>query len=188
MINENIKISVIYWLAVFASLVHIALNYFAIIPENWAAATHFALFGSLGSLLYFKKLWAQISVSLGIIMSAVYLIFAEDALYERGQSFIGTDFFFSALAIILALTLMFKTIGWFIPTLIVVFLTYITFWGKYVTGVFNFPAYLGKLCFFVATLALMVCSVLLLNFLGLSFLCSFYLELSFKYQELATTY
>ncbi len=137
--NENIKIPVIYWLAVFTSLVHVALNYFAIIPENWAAATHFAMFGCLGSLIHFKKSWTQISVLIGIVASAIYLIFAEDALYERGQSFIGTDFFFSSIAIILALILMFKTIGWFIPTLIVIFLTYITVWGQYVTGVFNFP-------------------------------------------------
>ena len=137
--NENIKIPMIYWLAVFSSLVHVGLNYFAIIPENWAAATHFALFGCLGSLIHFKKSWEQISVSIGIVTSAIYLIFAEDALYERGQSFIGTDFFFSTIAIILALILMFKAIGWFIPTLIVIFLTYITVWGQYVTGVFNFP-------------------------------------------------
>lgn len=137
--NENINIPVIYWLAVFSSLVHVGLNYFAIIPENWAAATHFALFGCLGSLIHFKKLWEQISVSIGIVTSAIYLILAEDALYERGQSFIGTDFFFSTIAIILALILMFKAIGWFIPTLIVIFLTYITVWGQYVTGVFNFP-------------------------------------------------
>jgi TRAP transporter 4TM/12TM fusion protein len=137
--KESIKISVIYWLAVFASLVHIALNYFAIIPENWAAASHFALFGCLGSLIHFKRSWAQIVTSVGIVSSALYLIFAEDALYDRGQSFITSDFFFSALAIILALILMFKAIGWFIPTLIVVFLTYITVWGQYVTGVFHFP-------------------------------------------------
>ncbi|OUR78168.1 hypothetical protein A9Q75_13985 [Colwellia psychrerythraea] len=137
--NENIKIPVIYWLAVFSSLVHVGLNYFAIIPENWAAATHFALFGCLGSLIHFKKPWEQISVSIGIVTSAIYLILAEDALYERGQSFIGTDFFFSTIAIVLALILMFKAIGWFIPTLIVIFLTYITVWGQYVTGVFNFP-------------------------------------------------
>ena len=136
---KNIKIPMIYWLAVLSSLIHVGLNYFAIIPENWAAATHFALFGCLGSLIHFKKLWQQIAVSVGIIASSTYLIFAEDSLYERGQTFIGTDFFFSALAIILALALMFKAIGWFIPTLIVVFLTYITVWGQYVTGVFNFP-------------------------------------------------
>jgi TRAP transporter 4TM/12TM fusion protein len=136
---KNIKIPMIYWLAVLSSLIHVGLNYFAIIPENWAAATHFALFGCLGSLIHFKKLWQQIAVSIGIIASSTYLIFAEDSLYERGQTFIGTDFFFSALAIILALVLMFKAIGWFIPTLIVVFLTYITVWGQYVTGVFNFP-------------------------------------------------
>jgi TRAP transporter 4TM/12TM fusion protein len=137
--NKNIKILMIYWLAVFSSLVHVGLNYFAIIPANWAAATHFALFGCLGSLIHFKKLWEQISVSIGIVTSAIYLILAEDALYDRGQSFIGTDFFFSTIAIILALILMFKAIGWFIPTLIVIFLTYITVWGQYVTGVFNFP-------------------------------------------------
>ena len=136
---KNIKNPMIYWLAVLSSLIHVGLNYFAIIPENWAAATHFALFGCLGSLIHFKKLWQQIAVSVGIIASSTYLIFAEDSLYERGQTFIGTDFFFSALAIILALVLMFKAIGWFIPTLIVVFLTYITVWGQYVTGVFNFP-------------------------------------------------
>ena len=137
--NKNIKDPVVYWLAVFASLVHIILNYFAIIPENWAAATHFALFGSIGALLFFKKPWVQFIVSLGIIASAIYLVFAEDALYERGQSFLYTDFFFSTLAIVLALTLMFKAIGWFIPTLIMFFLTYITVWGQYVPGVFHFP-------------------------------------------------
>ncbi len=135
---ENLKVPVVYWLAIFTSLVHIVLNYFAMIPENWSSVVHFALFGSLGSILYFKKFWAQIAVSGGIIASAIYLIITEDSLYERGQAFIVSDYFFSILAITLALILMFKTVGWFIPSLIVVFLTYITFWGKYVPGVFNF--------------------------------------------------
>ena len=55
------------------------------------------------------------------------------------MSFIASDWFFSVLAIAIVIELIRRTMGWFIPVLILVCLSYVVLWGKWTTGLFHFP-------------------------------------------------
>ena len=136
--NSPVMEKAIYWLAITASLFHIFLNYFAFLPENWAAALHFSFFGSLAILMYMSGTFVRIFLLVLLVASTLYVIPFEDLLYDRGQEFIVSDYIFSSITIILALFLTYRVVGWFIPCLIILALTYIAFWGKYVPGMFNF--------------------------------------------------
>lgn len=122
----------------FVSVVHLILNYFATLPENWSAAIHFALFATLSAWVYTPLLVLKIALSLTALTGAGYLILAEDALYDRGQDFIPADYLFSVLSILTALFLTYRMIGWFIPALVAFFLSYVSLWGQFVPGVFHF--------------------------------------------------
>ena len=126
------------WLGVFISLVHIGLNYFAILPDNWSSAIHFGLFAALAAWVCMRGIAWKLALSLAAVGGGGYLILAEDGLYQRGQDFIPADYLFSALAILTAIFLTGRMIGWFIPALVVFFLSYVSLWGQYVPGVFHF--------------------------------------------------
>ena len=137
-INTGQNNNVTVWLGVFISLVHITLNYFAILPENWSSAIHFGLFASLAAWVSMNGMAAKLGLSLAAVSGAAYLMLAEDLLYQRGQDFIQADYLFSALSILTAIFLTGRMIGWFIPALVVFFLSYVSVWGQYVPGVFHF--------------------------------------------------
>ncbi|WP_099607497.1 TRAP transporter permease [Vibrio coralliilyticus] len=139
---------VITTLGVVLSLLHIWFNTIATLPELWISAIHFAGFAIICALWYpahgsLKRnraaLIADIGLVIAILACVVYLPFAEDALYERGMSFIASDWFFSVLAISIVIELIRRTMGWFIPVLILVCLSYVVLWGKWTTGLFHFP-------------------------------------------------
>ncbi|ANW25212.1 C4-dicarboxylate ABC transporter permease [Vibrio coralliilyticus] len=139
---------VITTLGVVLSLLHIWFNTIATLPELWISAIHFAGFAIICALWYpahgsLKRsrsaLIADIGLVIAILACVVYLPFAEDALYERGMSFIASDWFFSVLAIAIVIELIRRTMGWFIPVLILVCLSYVVLWGKWTTGLFHFP-------------------------------------------------
>ncbi|AIU66253.1 TRAP transporter permease [Vibrio coralliilyticus] len=139
---------VITTLGVVLSLLHIWFNTIATLPELWISAIHFAGFAIICALWYpahgsLKKsrvaLIADIGLVIAILACVVYLPFAEDTLYERGMSFIASDWFFSVLAIAIVIELIRRTMGWFIPVLILVCLSYVVLWGKWTTGLFHFP-------------------------------------------------
>lgn len=130
------------------SLLHIWFNTLATLPELWVSATHFAGFSVMCALTYpaatkWRNSRFALSIDIGIAIAAiaclVYIIYAEDALYERGVTFITADWFFSLIAILIVLELIRRTMGWFIPCLVVVALTYVIGWGSWLEGVFAFP-------------------------------------------------
>nr|SHN99881.1 Putative uncharacterized protein [Moritella viscosa] len=130
------------------SILHIWFNTFATIPELWASATHFAGFSVICALWYpahksLKSsklaLGVDIIIALAALVCLAYIPFAEDALYARGVRFVTSDWVFSIMAIIIVLELIRRTIGWFIPMLIMISLTYVVWWGQLVPGMFHFP-------------------------------------------------
>lgn len=139
------------WGAVLFALFHVYNNLFTAVPELWFAAIHFGGFGALCALTYRKPrtpqdqqvpLPARIVSGLLAVASisiALYLMLFEDALYEREANFVGSDYIFSGLAVLLAIEYTRRTTGWFMPTLITISLAYILFLGRYVPGVFSFP-------------------------------------------------
>lgn len=138
---------VIFWIGVLLSLWHIYFNLRGTLPENITSSLHFGGFGLLCALIYPLRrgydrgsaaLLIDMVIGCAAVASAVYLIFAYDAFFERGVSFIWSDWVFSLIAIGVAIELTRRTTGWIIPILIIVALTYVTGWGNFVSGIFNF--------------------------------------------------
>ena len=139
----------IYWAGVLFSLVHIYFNTLGTWSELYVSAIHFGGFACLCALMVpamrggsaaRQKLALYLDILLGIaaIVCALYLIGFEDALYDRGVKFAQWDWVFSICAIFIALEMARRTTGWFIPCLILVALTYVFWWGKYIDGIFGF--------------------------------------------------
>ncbi|WP_417500680.1 TRAP transporter permease [Marinobacter sp.] len=141
---------VVFWLAIATALVHLYFNTLSTLSELWSSALHFGLFGLIGTLttpmLKARSASGQrfvlgIDLMLGFtaLACAFYLIIFEDDLYQRGFNFDTGDWFVSIVSVALILELARRTVGWFIPVLCVVALTYVAWWGQYVDGIFNFP-------------------------------------------------
>lgn len=139
----------IYWVGVLFALAHIYFNTLGTLSELWVSAIHFSGFALICALMVpaFKATTAggrrlaltfDIAIGLVAIACTVYLILFEDALYDRGVNFVTSDWVVSFIAIAIALELTRRTTGWFIPSLIVVALTYVFWWGPYIDGIFGF--------------------------------------------------
>ena len=139
----------IYWAGVLFALAHIYFNTLGTLSELWVSAIHFSGFALICALMIpaFKATTAggrrlaltfDIAIGLVAIACTVYLILFEDALYDRGVNFVTSDWVVSFIAIAIALELTRRTTGWFIPSLIVVALTYVFWWGPYIDGIFGF--------------------------------------------------
>ncbi len=138
----------VYWLGVCFSLAHIYFNTLGTLSELWVSAIHFGGFALICALMVplnrssanrGSVLAIDLLVGLTAVACAIYLMLFENALYDRGVHFVTTDWIAAGLAILVALELTRRTTGWFIPALILVALTYVFWWGKYLGGVFNFP-------------------------------------------------
>lgn len=141
---------VIFWLAIGAALIHLYFNTLSTLSTLWTSALHFGLFGLICTLtnpmLKARSLTGQrvvfgVDVMLGLVAlaCAFYLILFEDDLYQRGVNFNTADWVVSIAAVVLILEFARRTVGWFIPLLCIVALTYVAWWGQYVGGLFNFP-------------------------------------------------
>jgi TRAP transporter 4TM/12TM fusion protein len=138
----------LYWGGVLFAIAHIYFNTLGTLSELWVAAIHFGGFAVMCALMFpmakghlaGNKVILAIDIGVGLlaVASVVYLMLFEDALYDRGVTFVGSDWFFSIVAILIALELARRTTGWFIPTLILFALTYVFWWGQYIDGMFGF--------------------------------------------------
>jgi TRAP transporter 4TM/12TM fusion protein len=140
---------VVRWGAFLFGIFHIYVNLFAPLSELWFSAIHFGGFGALCALSFHnsaayvpgKTPHNALRVLLAALSAAIaaYLILFENALYAREAEFTPADYLFSGLAVFLAIEFTRRTSGWFMPTLIVLSLSYMSFLGRYVPGVFAFP-------------------------------------------------
>ncbi len=146
--EQGVAGKIIYWFGILLSLSHIYFNTLGTLSELWVSAIHFGGFGLLCALMVPMKrgkvssrtlLLADLLIGLLAVGTAAYLMLFENALYDRGVHFISSDWAAALLAIAVALELTRRTTGWFIPVLILIALTYVFWWGKYLGGVFNFP-------------------------------------------------
>jgi len=136
---------VVYVVAIIMSLVHLWLNTFGVMPEIQRNALHFTFVLFLGFILYplSRKKYQQtlgIDLFLAILgcVAGFYLILFEDALHARNEVPILRDLIFGGLAIVLLLELTRRCTGWLIPALSILFLSYATFFGQWLPGLFNF--------------------------------------------------
>ena len=136
------------WAAFFFALFHIYCNVFASISELWLSAIHFGGFCAICAFMANESehvarnslnYWINITLAVTAIFTSTYLILFENALYARETEYILSDYFFSLVAIGLAIEFTRRTTGWFMPILILISLSYILFLGRYIDGVFSFP-------------------------------------------------
>lgn len=141
---------IVFWFGILLSLFHVYFNTLGTLPELWTSALHFGGFAFLCALLFPLRrattsqgtrnvLLADLLIGTLAIVCVIYLILAEPAFYARGSYFIVTDWLFSILCILLAIEFTRRTTGWLIPILIILSLTYVIWWGRWVGGVFHFP-------------------------------------------------
>ena len=141
---------VVFWFGVALSLAHIYFNTLGTLPELWTSAIHWGGFGFLCALMFplsrrlhrrARGLGLGMDAAIGLLalVCAVYVILAFDPLYERGVSFVASDWVFSILAVALALEFARRAAGWFIPVLSLIGLLYVFWWGKMIGGAFHFP-------------------------------------------------
>ncbi|MBE0413234.1 TRAP transporter fused permease subunit [Yoonia sp.] len=127
---------------------HIYVAFDPIISEFQRNAYHFAGFAFLAALLYplvrgrtRSRAMLAFDLTLGCVIAAaaIYLPAAENAIYDRGVKLAPLDWAAAIACVLGAIELTRRLTGWIIPGLIIISLSYIGFWGKYVGGVFSFP-------------------------------------------------
>lgn len=139
-----------FWGGVVVSLAHLYFNTLGTFSELWTSAIHFGTFGFLCALVYptarvrdrgWQRIVLGVDAMLGVAALAcvAYLIWNEQALFDRGVRFLPADWIVSVVGIMLAIEFTRRTTGWLIPVLIVLSISYVAWWGRYVPGVFQFP-------------------------------------------------
>ncbi|NNG04444.1 MAG: TRAP transporter fused permease subunit [Inquilinus sp.] len=139
----------VFWIGVALSLAHVWYNTFAVLPDLTRNTLHFAGLGLMctaifptmlakgraagGAVLAFDLLLAAT-----LVASVIYILVRERAV--SGASFTHPlDFAASGAIIVIGVELTRRTTGWIIPAMIVVALSYLAWWGRYVTGPLHFP-------------------------------------------------
>ena len=95
---------------------------------------------SLASSVRNSTAWRWFDLLIGLIAAsaAVYLAFAEDAIYARGVRLSTLDWIAGISVILCAIELTRRTAGLVIPILIILALSYLVWWGQFLGGVFQF--------------------------------------------------
>ena len=126
------------------ALVHLYVALDPFISELQRNAFHYAGFGFLACLLYplaSNPVVRALDILFGVLIaaSAIYLSLAENAIYDRGVKLITLDWIAIGICVAGAVELTRRLTGMIIPTLIVLALTYVGWWGSLIGGVFSFP-------------------------------------------------
>lgn len=139
---------IIFWSAVTVSVLHLIANFLVLLPDMTMLCLHWGSFAFLfallrpfgskagGALKNFE--FADIALAMIAIICAFYAIYASDLLYDRGVSFIWSDWLFSILTLVIALELARRSAGMIIPVMILIGLSYMTWLGPLVPGVMTF--------------------------------------------------
>jgi len=127
---------------------HIYVAFDPIISEFQRNAYHFAGFAFLAAVLNpmirgktRSKPMLAFDLTLGVLVAiaAIYMPFAEQGIYDRGVKFSTLDWIAAVICIIGAIELTRRLTGLVIPSLIIIAITYIGWWGQLIGGVFSFP-------------------------------------------------
>ena len=139
----------VYWLGAAVALLHLVMNFTTLFSTQWQATLHFVGLGLLAVLLYPPRRSARLARSRAllagdlifgtVVMAAtLWLIASEDAIYARGVEMMALEQVLAVITIVGAVELVRRTTGWVIPILILLALTYVTWWGGLIGGVFRF--------------------------------------------------
>ena len=145
------KEKALFFMGIGVSLLHIYFNTIGVLPSLWQNSIHFACFALMCPLLYpsvkncnskWKKssIWADVALGCIAAFCALYMVGMEDAIYERGVRMVMAEWVFGVCLIITAIELTRRTTGPIIPVLIILSLTYVSWWGGLLDGVFHFKS------------------------------------------------
>lgn len=145
------KEKALFFMGIGVSLLHIYFNTIGVLPSLWQNAIHFACFALMCPLVYpsvksctskWKRssIWTDIALGCIAAFCALYMVGMEDAIYERGVRMVMTEWVLGVCLIITAIELTRRTTGPIIPTLIILSLTYVAWWGGLIDGVFHFKS------------------------------------------------
>jgi TRAP transporter 4TM/12TM fusion protein len=148
--------TVIYVIGVIASLFHIWVNTFGVMPGIYRNAVHLGFVMVLAFFFYpLFKGKPQKGFVLDLILSllasavAIYILLFEEELHlERASVPIMRDYIFAVIALVILLIGTQRATGWIIPVLSLIFLGYALFLGKYIPGSFHYRGVaLGRLLY-----------------------------------------
>ena len=139
----------VYWFGAALAVLHLVMNFTTLFSTQWQAVLHFTGLGVLCVLLYpvaSNKRIARSGIFLGLDISfavcclgaALWIMGAQDAIYDRGVHMTAWEQGLALATILSAIELTRRTTGWIIPALIVAALTYVTWWGAKLDNVFHF--------------------------------------------------
>ena len=136
----------IYWIGVGVSVLHIYFNTLGTFSTLWQSALHFALLGLMCALTFplikgsksKPLLLADVTFGLLIAFAALFMVWSEDAIYERGVHLSTPEWIFGGLLILGAIEYTRRTTGWIVPAIIIAALSYVTLWGGWLDNVFKF--------------------------------------------------
>ena len=134
-------------LAVAVSVFHLTVAIVPFVNELTRNTLHFAGFALLCALWYPATAaarsgpgrWIDLGFGLCVALAAVYVGLAESAIYDRGVRLSALDWVAGVVVVLGALEFTRRAAGLVIPALIVIAISYVAWWGRYVGGVFNFP-------------------------------------------------
>ncbi|NBB84420.1 MAG: TRAP transporter large permease subunit, partial [Alphaproteobacteria bacterium] len=140
----------VFWIGVAVSLGHLWYNTFGLMSDVWRNALHFATFGLLCALVFpmvpARKpgrqrlvLAADLALAALLIASVVYILAKERLLSNRSFTDPTLDAVMLSIPILAAIEFTRRTTGWIIPVLIVLSITYIAWWGQFLSGPLAFP-------------------------------------------------
>lgn len=136
-------------LAIVLAVFHLYIALIPSVSELTRNALHFSGFALLCAMTYpllskpavknsHTLLLFDCIFGLLVASAAVYLAFAEDSIYERGVKLSALDWSAGIIVIVGAIELTRRATGWVIPSLIIIALSYVTWLGPLVPGVFSF--------------------------------------------------
>ncbi len=132
------------------SIAHLYAVLFADLDERLRNALHFAGFAVLAACFYpmlaartarARRAILIFDLALGAAAAAaaLHLALAETAIYARGVALSTLDWIAAWVAILAAIEFARRVSGWVIPILILLALSYVALWGRWIDGVFSFP-------------------------------------------------
>ncbi len=137
----------IFVYAIFISLFHFYINIWGGISNLWFNAAHFSLLASLGFLTFRASKHSSkdiiplydIFLALLTLSIVIYMMLFEESLYSVANSNMRPmDLFYSAVTIFIAIEILRRTTGYIIPSMILVAMGYLLYFGKFLGGVFAF--------------------------------------------------
>lgn len=127
---------------------HIYVAFDPFISEFQRNAYHFAGFAFLAAVLNplirgktRSKPMLVFDLTFGTLVAAaaIYMPFAQQGIYDRGVKFAPLDWVAAVICVIGAIELTRRLTGWVIPSLIIIAISYVGWWGQMIGGVFSFP-------------------------------------------------